>query len=183
MNAIRMVSVAVLLLTCWTVGSTLTADEKQERLLDGRDENYKRTDTDIRQAAGAPFHPAKTYRPRGINRGAAWGQTDRAWLVMLYKQNLIDRKTAAEALKEIQKHGGNEYRLAEKGVDTDIASTVNIGRTRQEPMARLVIRDRLLECIDKLLRAMDVTLDVAEQHAETIFAGRSHMSHGQPTTY
>ncbi len=176
--------VALCLLVSLLVGaSRLIAAEPQERLLDGNDENYKRKSTDIRQAAGAPFHPAKSYRPRSMSRARAWAQTDRAWLLMLQKQGIISRGVAAEALRAVEKHGGNEYRLRAKGVDSDVASAVNIGRTRQEPMARLVIRGRLIECIEKLHAAMQATLDVAEQHADTIFAGRSHMSHGQPTTY
>lgn len=179
-----MTSVTVVFFAFGIAEPSLAADQKRGKLLDGQDEIYKRTSTDIRQAAGAPDHPPKGFKPRPISQTAAWTQTDMAWLVMLYKQKIVTRRRAMDALRAIKEHGqGNEYYLRAKGVESDIASAVNIGRTRQEPIARLVIRGRLLECIDKLLRAMDVTLNVADQHAETIFAGRTHMSHAQPTTY
>lgn len=179
-----MTTPVAILLASWAMGSTAAANEERARLLSGLDEHYNRTSTDIRQAAGAPFHPAKSYKPRGISQTAAWTQTDKAWLVMLCKQKIIPRQRAMDAFQAIERHGrGNEYFLHSQGVDSDIASAVNIGRTRQEPMARLVIRGRLLECIDRLLHAMDVALKVSERHAETIFAGRTHMSQGQPTTY
>jgi argininosuccinate lyase len=132
-------------------------------------------------------------------------QTDRAWVVMLYKKKLIPRDVAAKVLAALeQKPGGDKPSAASSGSrtgsrgatfasgedalkkklgDEDLASVVNYGRTRQEPMSRLLLRDYQLDSLDALLGALEATLDVAEAHAETIMPGSTHMAHAQPTTY
>jgi len=140
---------------------------------------------------------------RGITAYTAL--TDRAWVVMLCKKELIARNVAAKVLAAIEsKPGGakpsgqkkssgtrsrgatfdsGEDALKKQLGDEDLASVVNYGRTRQEPMSRLLLRDYQLDALDALLKALEATLDVAGAHAETIMPGCTHMAHGQPTTY
>ena len=50
-------------------------------------------------------------------------------------------------------------------------------------MARMAMRDAILEVFDEGLDTLDVLLKKAAEHAETLMAGQSHFSHAQPTTY
>jgi len=131
-------------------------------------------------------------------------QTDCAWVVMLCKKGLISRDVAAKVRGGIEPKPGSKPRakkpsaggrsagptfgsgedsLKKKLGDEDLASVVNYGRTRQEPMSRLLLRDYELDAIDALLEALAATLDVSSAHAETSMPGCTHMAHGQPTTY
>ncbi len=125
-------------------------------------------------------------------------QTDRAWVVMLYRLKLIPHDSAVAVLKALgtgaedlppsdSAHGatfgsGEDWLKKQLG-DEDLASIVNYGRTRQEPMSRLLLRDYQLDVIDALLETLGTTLDVADAQAETIMPGSTHMAHAQPTTY
>lgn len=117
----------------------------------------------------------------------AW--MDRAWTVMLFKQGLIERETARKlltALKETDGErgfGGEDWLKKKLGGDEYTASAVNLGRTLQEPMARMQMREKLLDVFDDLIKARETTLDKAEEHVDAVMAGQSHFSHAQPTTY
>jgi argininosuccinate lyase len=117
------------------------------------------------------------------------GWMDKAWTVMLHEQGLIERDTAQRlfgvlADADHERGWGGEDWLKEKlDGDEDTASAVNYGRTLQEPMARLQMREKLLDVFDGLGDALAVSLDKAEEHADAMMAGQSHFSHAQPTTY
>jgi argininosuccinate lyase len=117
----------------------------------------------------------------------AW--MDRAWTVMLFRQGLIKEEVAKKLLTVLAEAGddrgfGGEDWLKEKlGGDEYTASAVNLGRTLQEPMARLQMREKLLDVLDDLHAAMDFTLEKSEKNADAMMAGQSHFSHAQPTTY
>ena len=64
-----------------------------------------------------------------------------------------------------------------------ISTAVDLGRTLQEPMSRMMLRSKLLDVLDLTLKSRQVTLDIAEANVETIMAGQTHLSHAQPTTY
>jgi hypothetical protein len=74
----RTASLMAILFASRAVGSRQSADEKCEKLLDGRDERYDRTSASIRQAAGATFYPAKGSNPHGVRQTVAWRQTEEA---------------------------------------------------------------------------------------------------------
>lgn len=113
----------------------------------------------------------------------------RAWVVMLHKHDVIECETAQKllrALRDADEEAGHliEPWLKEKlAGDEDTASAVNLGRTTQEPMARMQLRDIMLDVFDVLHDAMAVTLDKSEETADAMMAGRTHFSHAQPTTY
>ncbi len=123
------------------------------------------------------------------NRLKYCGWMDKAWTVMLYKQGLIKKNTARKLLTVLKsadhEHGwGGEDWLKEKlDGDEHTASAVNLGRTLQEPMARMQMREKVLDVIDTLLEGMNATLTKAEANADAVMAGQSHFSHAQPTTY
>ena len=132
--------------------------------------------------------PDKEFQ-RVSNRLRYCGWMDKAWTVMLYRQGLIPRETAKKLLVVLadsdheQGWGGEDWIKQKLGGDEDTASAVNLGRTLQEPMARMQMREKVLDVIDLLHKALETTLDKAEEHADTMMAGQSHMSHAQPTTY
>lgn len=110
--------------------------------------------------------------------------TDRAWAVMLLKQELISRDVAVKVLKALEEGGGGEDFLKKAlDGDEDTASVVNFGRTLQEPMSRIQLREKLLDVIDLTTQCLGTLLDAAEANADTIMAGQTHLSHAQPTTY
>jgi argininosuccinate lyase len=115
---------------------------------------------------------------------------DRAWTVMLYRQGLVSHEVAAKLLSTLKDAGekgyswaGEEWLKKQLGGDEDTASAVNYGRTLQEPMARMQMRDAILEVYDEAHDTMGMLLDRAEQYAAALMAGQSHFSHAQPTTY
>ena len=117
------------------------------------------------------------------NARPALSATDRAWTVMLYKQELISRDVAAKLLKALEGGGGEDYLKKALDGDEDAASAVNLGRTLQEPMSRLRLREKLLDVLDLTTTCLGTVLDMAEANVDTVMAGQTHLSHAQPTTY
>ena len=124
------------------------------------------------------------------NRLRFSGQMDMAWLIMLQEQDLVDdatvKKLGPVLLKSQTERGwGGEAWIKKELPDHDeaAASAVNYGRTLQEPMARMMIREGLLFLIDEILRTLQDILDTAAENLDTMMAGHSHWSHAQPTTY
>ena len=126
---------------------------------------------------------------RFANRMPYVGKMDMAWTVMLFRQGLISQETAIKLLSVLPETqnaegwGGEDWLKEKLGGDEDTASAVNYGRTLQEPMARMSMRDAILEVFEEGLQALEVLLKKADEHAETLMAGQSHFSHAQPTTY
>ncbi|OGV73319.1 MAG: hypothetical protein A3K19_14300 [Lentisphaerae bacterium RIFOXYB12_FULL_65_16] len=108
---------------------------------------------------------------------------------MLFKQGLIKHEVAKKLLTVLadsdheQGQGGEDWLKKKLNGDEYTASAVNLGRTLQEPMARMQMREKVSDVIDVLLRALERTLDKAEENADAVMAGQSHFSHAQPTTY
>ncbi|MFP4175611.1 MAG: lyase family protein [Planctomycetota bacterium] len=113
----------------------------------------------------------------------------RAWVIMLYHQDVIERETAQKLLRALEDADEEAGHLIEPWLrekldgDEDVASAVNLGRTTQEPMTRMQLRDFILDVFDVLHDAMEVTLDKSEETADAMMAGRTHYSQAQPTTY
>jgi argininosuccinate lyase len=119
-----------------------------------------------------------------------WTMTDRVWVVCLYKAGVLEREKAAKVLRALaaveMDSGGDsgEERLApllEEGMD--LASVVNYGRTLQEPMSRLKMRDKMLEVMDDVLHLLETFQTTARDHLETVMTGYTHLNHGQPMTF
>lgn len=118
-----------------------------------------------------------------------WVKMDKAWLVCLYKAQITDKETSEKLLTALDKLEGipgynTERRLMDGlGMDEKTASVVNIGRTMQEPMSRLQLRDCLIEAFDDLSALMKTVIEVAEKNIDTIMPGYTHLSHAQPITF
>ena len=178
-------------------GAAVKASPPKSTSAETSPEEYWRSRTHRRQAPGAPPAPEWRYYERRLkseldevfNYLPARAQMDRAWTVMLLKQDLISKDTAVRLLTALkgadeQKGYGGEYWLKQRlDGDEDTASAVDLGRTLQEPMSRLMLRRKLMDVLDLTLKSLEVTLDVADAHTETIMAGQTHLSHAQPTTY
>lgn len=160
-------------------------------------EEYIRRRDHRGHAAGVPPSPLVSHWEqfpekvwaRLSNRLWYCSQMDKAWTVMLYRQKLIKLETAqkllivlAEASNE-SGQGGEDWIKEKLGGDEYTASAVNLGRTMQEPMARMQMRETLLDVINLLHQCREVTIDRAEKFADAMMSGQSHMSHAQPTTY
>src|SRR3712207_1503222 len=61
-------------------------------------------------------------------------------------------------------------------------SEINIGRTRPEPLARMVVRERLLDILEHLRSFRTALLDIAEREAETVMPQWTHSQHAQLST-
>ena len=119
-------------------------------------------------------------------------RTDKAWIVCLHNAGTIDAGTAATLLKTLEdlvaadpakRRGGSERDVipALNG-NEDIGSLINLGRTMQEPMSRMQMRDQLLDLFEHLLTLMDSVADIAEQNVDTIMPGHTHLSQANPIT-
>ncbi len=129
-------------------------------------------------------------RRKYCNRLAYCSRTDQAWIVCLYKAGVLDRPTAAKVLGGLQKlldsgetgQGGEVALIPVLNHDEDLASVVNLGRTMQEPMSRLQMRDMLNDFLGCFLDFMDTVLTFAESHADTVMPGHTHFSQANPIT-
>jgi len=162
------------------------------------DDSYaKRTDHRF-HSMGCPLSPdfsrarqeALVERER-MKRSQPWAtQTDIVWVICLHQAGVINREKAAVVLAALDKVrdvdegvSGEERLVKVLDGDRDTASIVNYGRTLQEPMYRMKLRDKLLDVVDDLLELMKLTHRMAMDNLDTIMVGHTHMNHGQPITY
>src|SRR5688572_24704791 len=126
----------------------------------------------------------------------------RAWLIMLAERNIVAREAAAAILRgldEIEKAGPDSMRPFDPAVEffylhmeralvqrvaggEAVVGNLNLGRTRPEPLARMVIRESILRVLGDVLRIRRTLLDRADAEAETVMPGYTHLLHAQPTT-
>jgi len=122
------------------------------------------------------------------NRLTARPTVDQAWVVCLRNAGLLDAATARRLLDGIEATcqgdapGGEDAVIRALG-DEDVGSLVGLGRTQQEPMSRLNLRDQMCDYFDWHLRLAETVADVAEAHAETILPAYTHFAQAQPTTF
>lgn len=128
-------------------------------------------------------------RARATRKQPWWSLTDMAWVVCLHDADVIDTPTAARllnALEEImdeESGTSGEERLAPiLGDDMDTASIVNYGRTLQEPMLRMQLRDLMLDLFDDLLEIMETVRGLASENLDAIMPGYTHLNQAQPIT-
>ncbi|HUJ00011.1 MAG TPA: argininosuccinate lyase [Usitatibacter sp.] len=127
----------------------------------------------------------------------------RAWLVMLAERGIVERSHASlilAALREIEREGPDAARPFDASLDyyylhieralvarvpggESVVGNLNLGRTRPEPLARMVLRDGLLDTIDMVLDLRRALVLRAREEAETVMPGYTHLQHAQPTTF
>jgi len=127
-------------------------------------------------------------------------ETNLAWAVMLVETDLISEEAGAQlvgALRDLEADGPEalgeynpdyeyfyshmEQYLTEK-IGEDVAGNINIGRTRPEPLARMVTRENLLAVLDEMHSLQSTLLDIAEREMETVMPQWTHYQHGQIST-
>ena len=132
----------------------------------------------------------------------AYTQVDMAHTVMLFEQGVLtadQTRGILQGLIEIAELDDGEFPvdpergsvllqvehfLAER-IGDDMAGRMHTGRSRndqQEAANRVLVRDRLLEVAEAMLRLQDVVLDLALEHADALMPGYTHLQHAQPTT-
>lgn len=129
-------------------------------------------------------------------------QAHRAWLVMMTERGQISRSDARKilnALKLVEEKGPDSMRPFDRAVEyfylhmeralvslveegESVVGNLNVGRTRPEPLARIVVRDALLRTIDQVLALRAALIKRAEEEVETVMPGYTHLQHAQPTT-
>lgn len=127
----------------------------------------------------------------------------RAWIVMLVERGLVIRGHASlilRALGEIEREGPDTARPFDASLDyyylhieralvarvpggESVVGNLNLGRTRPEPLARMVLREALLDTLDMVLDLRRALLARAREEAETVMPGYTHLQHAQPTTF
>jgi argininosuccinate lyase len=127
-------------------------------------------------------------------------ETNKAWTVMLAETSIIDAATAAALLRaifDLETEGPEgmgpfdpnyEYfyshmeRYLTNRAGEEVAGEINIGRTRPEPLTRMVVRERLLRTLVELGKLRATLLDIAEREAETVMPQWTHLQHAQLST-
>jgi len=128
-------------------------------------------------------------------------KTHLAWMTMLAEQSIVPGDSAAavcqgvlalrdkdpQILRPFVPEYGDVYVHVEKYLEEQIGKEhvghLALARTRPEPIARMVLRDKLLSILDSALDMREKLLDSAEEHAETVMTGYTHAQPAQATTY
>ncbi len=119
-----------------------------------------------------------------LNTRQPWmSQTDLCWVVLLCKCGSITKEDAGRLIRGIRATwesnkgvSGEERILEELDGNMDIASMVNYGRTLQEPMWRLQLRDGMLNIFDDILELLEKVHELAcgpKTHGRASGYGRS----------
>jgi argininosuccinate lyase len=127
-------------------------------------------------------------------------ETNRAWTVMLAESEIISADQAANLLEALDNLGDRgpealgkynpkyEYfyshmeQILIDEIGEEVAGNINIGRTRPEPLARMVTREKILEVVDLVNSLRNTLLDIAENHVETVMPQWTHYQHAQIST-
>ncbi|GAA0224848.1 argininosuccinate lyase [Haladaptatus pallidirubidus] len=123
---------------------------------------------------------------------------DRAHVVMLAEQDIIEDETAGEILTalnvvEVDGHGslpdGEDVHAA---IETSVVQKVgddggkmHTARSRNDEVATCIrhrLRDDVLGVLDATLALRKALLEVASSHADTVMPGYTHLQPAQPTT-
>lgn len=141
----------------------------------------------------ASFEKDPTKHSSGPNRY----KVDLSWVICIYREKIINENEAKELLKaildlkngKVQVEETRSHGFAEKYLTTalngneDLASMVNLGRTLQEPMSRLDLRDMMIDIFDNIINLLKTVLEVAENNIDVIMPGHTHLSQAQPITF
>src|SRR5206468_7464767 len=111
----------------------------------------------------------------------------RAWLIMLAERNIVPREQATQILRaidDLEKSGPDSVRPFDPAAEyyylhmeralvarvpggESIVGNLNLGRTRPEPLARMVLRDAVLRILDQVLTLRRTLLDRAAHETDT----------------
>ena len=140
----------------------------------------------------APSRDVQADVKRYSDRFTYCTRTDKAWVVCLHTAGVIDTATAAKllgALEELEtsdpsgrRGGGERDVIPALDGDEDVGSLINLGRTMQEPMSRMQMRDQMLDFFEYLFALIESVATVAKQNVDTIMPGHTHLSQANPIT-
>lgn len=128
--------------------------------------------------------------------------THRAWIAMLAERAIVPTDRAAlilRGLDTLEKLGPQAACPFTPAVDfyylhveralmqhvpggEAVVGNLNLGRTRPEPLARMVMRQKILDILDMTLKMRRTLLTRAAAESETVMPGYTHLLHAQPTT-
>src|SRR5918998_137763 len=127
-------------------------------------------------------------------------ETNKAWTVMLLETGIIGEDSAGallDAILTLEAEGPEgmgrfepryeyfyshmEHYLIGKAGE-EVAGEINIGRTRPEPLVRMVTRERILGALEELTALCKTLLEIAEREAETVMPQWTHFQHAQLST-
>lgn len=127
-------------------------------------------------------------------------EANKAWTVMLVETGIVAPERggplldAILALEEAGPQALGEFNpryeyfyshmerwLIERAGE-DVAGEINIGRTRPEPLTRMVLRERLLDLADEVAGFTKALLDIAEREVDTVMPQWTHFQHAQLST-
>ena len=123
---------------------------------------------------------------------------DRAHVVMLAEQGIVDDAVAGEilaALADVEAAGHGELSDGEdvhEAIETAVIDRVgpdggrmHTARSRNDEVATCIryrLREDLLAAVEATLTARGALVEVAGEHAETVMPGYTHLQPAQPTT-
>ncbi len=128
-----------------------------------------------------------------FNGGQHFAWIDAAWAAMLLRQGIIPKEHHALVARETLRHladpkpgfagfAGLEEWVTEKH-GADVGGSLTIGRTVPPLNQMAMVRRELLKTLCPILDFMDILLDLAERHVETVMPGYTHIRHAQPMTF
>jgi len=124
--------------------------------------------------------------------------------VMLYKQGVLTRdeiKVILSSLLSIRElYESGEFKLDPKkedvhmniesyvteNFDSEIGRKIHTGRSRNDQIVcdmRMYLRDKALQFTDSLIQLVDVILEIAGEHLETVMPGFTHYQHATISTF
>jgi len=125
-----------------------------------------------------------------------------AHTTMLKEQGIVaaeDADKIINALKELESDGINalnldlsveDIHMALENYVTDkigeVAGFMHTGKSRNDQVAtdlRLILKEEIEEIEEEILDFIEVILEMASNHTETIMVGYTHLQHAQPTTF
>ncbi|ELY91056.1 argininosuccinate lyase [Natrialba hulunbeirensis JCM 10989] len=125
-------------------------------------------------------------------------EIDRAHVLMLAAQEIVDDETAGEILTaldaiEVEGHGSlpdgeDVHEAIETAVIDQVGEeggTMHTARSRNDEVATCIryrLREDVLDAIETTLALRESLAEVADAHAETVMPGYTHLQPAQPTT-
>jgi argininosuccinate lyase len=124
--------------------------------------------------------------------------------VMLYKQGILTRdeiKVILSSLLRIRElYENGEFKLDPKKedvhmniesyvtehFDSEIGRKIHTGRSRNDQIVcdmRMYLRDKALQFTDNLIQLIEIILEVANKHLETVMPGFTHYQHATISTF
>jgi len=123
---------------------------------------------------------------------------DRAHVVMLVEQDIVDEDSAGEILRGLDAVEEAGHPALPEGEDVhaaietavvervgEVGGRMHTARSRNDEVAtclRCRLREDLLDTVERTLELREVLREVADEHSRTVMPGFTHLQPAQPTT-